>query len=119
MSEPSFLEVVGEVHNILYSFGTIPGVLSLTIDDVNGDFLVGFHNDLVDIHIEAKPILRAREIAASSILRMEGSFSKGKQRVARRVPKKTTKSKSPNQLIEIEKGAKADTFRTHLLSLKQ
>lgn len=71
MSEPSFLEVVGEVHNIL-SFGTIPGVLSLTIDDVNGDFLVGFHNDLVDIHIEAKPILRAREIAASSILRMEG-----------------------------------------------
>ena len=38
MSEPSFLEVVGEVHNILDSVGTIPGVLSLTIDDVNGYF---------------------------------------------------------------------------------
>lgn len=43
MSEPSFLEVVGEVHNILESVGTIPGVLSLTYDDVNGYFLVGFH----------------------------------------------------------------------------
>lgn len=30
--------MVGEVHNILDSVGTIPGVLSLTIDDVNGDF---------------------------------------------------------------------------------